>query len=671
MAIKSDLALTNANLQAIAAICVHLDGLPLAIELAAARSKLFPPRALLQRMTHRLDVLTGGVQGAPARQQTLRNTIAWSYNLLDAAEQRLFRRLSVFVGSYTLEAVEAFYGTIADGTEQVLDGVASLIDKSLLLQIEREGEEPRLVMLETIREYGLEMLAASGEEEKTRQAHAAYYLALAEKAEAEYGGPQQVVWLERIEREHDNLRAALQWSMESGATQQRIEIGLRLGGALRRFWLVRAFVNEGRAFLERALTAGMEVAIPIRAKALIAAANLAIVQSDYPCSEALARESLVLFRELEDQEGTVFSLQLLGSALYQRGDLAAGSSLIGEALALSRKLGQTDSIAWLLYQQALYDIGQGEYSRACDLLEESLTLHRKNEHKRGIAFSLIQLAKVHFVSQGDQVRVHSLLEEGLALARELSDKDSLASANALRGQLVFDRGDIATARSLLEESVRLSREVGSRHSTAESLSLLARVVRVHGDHTAACALYEESLAIGRDLNNVWLIVPCLDGLASIAAERGEFVRAARLWGTAEVLRDSVGMHIAPIERTDYEHRVAAVRAQLGAEAFASAWAEGRTKTPEQTLAMQGREMVSPPTTTVTPTTPSPTYPAGLTAREVGVLRLVARGLTNSEIAEELGLSEKTIAHHLTHIFNKTTSENRAAAAAFAIRHRLA
>ena len=664
-AIKPDLAVTETNLQAIAAICVHLDGLPLAIELAAARSKLFPPRALLQRMTHRLDVLTGSVRGVPARQQTLRNTIAWSYNLLDETEQQLFRRLSVFVGSYTLEAVEALFSAFADGAGQVLDGVASLIDKSLLLQIEREGEEPRLVMLETIREYGLEVLAASGEEELTRQVHAAYYLALAEEAEPEYGGPQQVVWLERLEREHDNLRAALQWSIEPGTTQQRIEIGLSLGGALRRFWLVRAFVNEGRAFLERALAADIGVAIPIRAKALVAAANLAIVQSDYPCTEALARESLVLFRELEDQEGIVFSLQLLGSALYQRGNLAAGSSLIGEALALSRKLGQTDSLAWLLYQQAQYDIGQGEYTEACDLLEESLTLHRKNEHKRGIAFSLIQLAKGLFVSQGDQVRVDSLLEEGLALARELSDKGSLASANALHGQIAFNRGDIATSRSLLEESVRLSREVGSRHSTAESLSLLARAVSVHGDHTAASALYEESLAIGRDLNNAWLIVPCLDGLASLAARQDEFVRAARLWGAAEVLRELVGMHIAPIERADYEQRVAAARAKLGAESFASSWAQGRTMTSEQALTMQG----SLSTTIVI--TPSSPYPAGLTTREVGVLRLVAQGLTNAEIAQELGLSGKTIAHHLTHIFNKTTSENRAAAAAFAIRHGLA
>jgi predicted ATPase/class 3 adenylate cyclase/tRNA A-37 threonylcarbamoyl transferase component Bud32 len=253
LAIKPDLAVTEANLQAIASICVHLDGLPLAIELAAARIKLFPPRALLQRMTHRLDVLTGGMQGVPARQQTLRHTIAWSYNLLDGEEQQLFRRLSVFAGSYTLEAVEALCSAFADEGGQILDGVASLIDNSLLLQIEQEGEEPRLVMLETIREYGLEVLAASGEEEMARQAHAAYYLALAEEAEPEYGGPQQVVWLERLEREHDNLRAALGWSVGSAEVEQRKEIALRLVGALVHFWAVRGHISEGYTWLERGL----------------------------------------------------------------------------------------------------------------------------------------------------------------------------------------------------------------------------------------------------------------------------------------------------------------------------------------------------------------------------------------------------------------------------------
>ncbi|MDQ6661668.1 MAG: protein kinase [Chloroflexota bacterium] len=676
LAIKPDLAVTQANLQAIAAICVHLDGLPLAIELAAARSKLFPPRALLQRMTHRLDILTGGTQGVPARQQTLRNTIAWSYNLLDAGEQQLFRWLSVFVGSYPLEAVEALYDAFADGAEQALalDGVASLIDKSLLLQIEREGEEPRLVMLETIREYGLEALASSGEEEMTRQAHAAYYLALAEEAEPEYGGPQQTAWLNRLEQERDNLYAALRWLVEQAGTEGNahlIEMALRLGGALRRFWLVHGHVNEGRDFLERALAANAGVAASVRAKALTAAANLAVAQNDYHQTEVLSRESLVLYRELGDQSGIAFSLYLLGVVLWSKGNLTAGCTLIEEALALFRKLRDTDLVAWSLYLLALFESSQGEYAKASALLEESLSLHRARGHKRGIAFSLVHLAQVRFISQGDQVTVHSLLEEGLALSKELGDKDGIAYASALQGRIAFSQGDLATAYSLLEESVLLYREVGSRHGTAESLCQLARVVTAQGNYTAAYALYEESLAIGKELNNVWLIAPCLEGLASVIALQGKPAWAAQLWGAAETLREANGVPISPLERSDYERSISDACGRLGKVAFAAAWAQGRALTLEQALTAQGREMVSAPITTVTSTNPPPTYPAGLTAREVEVLRLVAKGLTNSEIAGELGLSEKTVAHHLTHIFNKTTSENRAAAAAFAIRHGLA
>ena len=303
LAIKPDMALTKANMQAIAAICVHLDGLPLAIELAAARSKMFPPRALLQRMTHRLDILAGGVQGVPTRQQTLRNTITWSYNLLDAAEQQLFQRLSVFVGAYTLEAAESLSSIFPGGVARVLDGVASLIDKSLLLQIEQEGEEPRLVMLEMLREYGLEILAASGQEEATRQAHVDYYLALAEKAGPELVGPRQAMWLDRLEREHANLHAALHWSVVQGKVKHDMTVALRLGIALLNFWAVHGPYSEGRNFLEQALAASEGVSTLVQAKALFAAANLAFNQSEHDRAEELCQESLKLFRELEGSSG--------------------------------------------------------------------------------------------------------------------------------------------------------------------------------------------------------------------------------------------------------------------------------------------------------------------------------------------------------------------------------
>src|SRR5256886_161952 len=288
-AVKPDFQITNANAGAIAEICVRLDGLPLAIELAAARMKLFPPQALLARLDQRLAVLTGTSRDVPARQQTLRNTIAWSYNLLDAVEQRLFRRLSVFVGGCTLQAIEAVCAmpNVGDEAAQALDGVASLVDKSLLQQTEQEGEEPRLLMLETIREYGLEALADSGEMERTQRAHATYYLRLAEEAELELGGPEQAVWLERLEREHDNLRTALRWSLEQAEHEEAEqsagdgrERALRLGGALWKFWWTRGHWSEGRNFLERALAASEEVAASVRAKALFTAAQLPFVQGD-------------------------------------------------------------------------------------------------------------------------------------------------------------------------------------------------------------------------------------------------------------------------------------------------------------------------------------------------------------------------------------------------------
>ncbi len=672
-AVKPDFLFNAANAHAIAEICIRLDGLPLAIELAAARIKLLPPQALLQRLSHMLSVLTGGVQNVPARQQTLRNTIAWSYNLLDAAEQRLFQRLSVFVGSYTLDAVEAVCGVFADGTAHILDGVASLIDKSLLQQTEQEGEEASLVMLETIREYGLEALANSGEEEITRQAHAAYYLALAEKAEPEFGGAEQARWLERLEHEHDNLRAALNWSLEQGKARRRMEMALRLGGALRRFWLVHGHIGEGRTFLEQALAESGKVSAPVRAKALMTAANLAVSQNDYDRTQTLCQESLALYRELGDQPGIAFSLYLLGAVSWTRGDPTNGRSLLEQALAIFREREIKDQIAWSVYLLGLFEGMQGEYARAYTLFEESLALHRQMQHKRGIAFSLIHMAQMLFVSQNEQARVDALLEEGFALARELGDKDSTAYSFTLKGQIALSQGDTASARSLLEMGVKLYREVGSLHGIAESLSQLARVMAAQGNESQAYALCEESLVIARELRHPGLIASCMEGLAQVSVAQGKAARAARLWGAAETLRESASIPRPPIEQATYERSVAHARSQMDEKAFATAWLQGRGMTPGQALSSQEQETTPAAATAVTTQAPdsTPGYFAGLTAREVEVLRLVARGRTNADIADELGLSEKTIAHHLTHIFNKTGSENRAAAAAFAIRHGLA
>jgi predicted ATPase/DNA-binding CsgD family transcriptional regulator len=666
---RPDLQLTPTNTRTIAEICIRLDGIPLAIELAAARIKLLPPQALLVRLRYRLQVLTGGARDVPPRQQTLRNTLTWSYDLLDAQEQRLFRRLSVFVGGCTLEAVEGLFTALGELPANVLDVVASLMDKSLLRQVEQEGQEPRLLMLETIREYGLEILSASREMESTRQAHAEYHLRLAEQAELELGGPQQAAWLDRLEREHDNLRAALQWSLEPAGDEeagQRREVALRLAGALHMFWWTHAHWSEGRTFLERVLAASAGAAASARAKALYAAANLSFSQSHYELAEALSSESLALYRELEDQPGIALSLWVLGNVAWVRGDTAA-RSLFEEAVALAKAVGFKETAAWLLFSLALLASSQGEYTRACVLYEEGLALFREIEHKKGIAHILSQLAQALFVSQGDQARVRCLLEESLALSREIGFKEGIAASLLYLGQLARSQGDLATARSEAEQSVVLYKEMGHRHGTAESLAVLGKVLVAEGDYTAARRLYEESLALSGELGEKWVIAACLVELGEAVAAQHKLAWATQLWGAADALRDTLGISILPIELADYERSLSAARVHLGERAFAAAWTQGRIMTPQQALAAQGHKPTPTPTATMTPST----SPAGLTAREVEVLRLLAGGLTNQQIADKLVLSPRTVHAHISSIYNKLDVTSRSAATRYAIEHHLA
>jgi len=673
-AARSDFQVTNATAPAVAEICVRLDGLPLAIELAAARSKVLPPQALLARLGQRLAVLTSGARDVPERQKTLRNTIEWSYLLLDAYEQQLFRRLSVFVGGCTLEAVETVCAALGDAMPSVLDGVASLIDKNLLLQTAQEEEELRLTMLETIREYGLERLSSSGEWEATQQAHADYYLWLAEEVEPHLWGPGQIRWLERLEQEHDNLRAALRWFVGQGASKQSIEKALLLGAALRSFWMIRGYYSEGRTFLEQALARSEGIETTVRAKGLWAATTMANFQGDNDRAEALSQESLALHRQLGDRRGIAYALYYLGGLSAFRGDLAAARSLEEEALALRREVGNKQDIAWSLYYLAGLVSKQGEYSRARALVEESLALFRELGNIRGIAVSLISLAWMLFVSQSDSVTIPSLLEEGIVLRKELDDKESITDSFILSGELALSQGDTSTAHSLAEEGVVLTREIGNRLNTAQSLAFLAKVIAFQGDQAAARAMYEESLALAKAGNSKWHIRRGLEGLAGVLASQGDLVWAARLWGAAEALRDAMGTPIAPVYRANYERSVAAARDQLGEQVFTTAWAEGRTMTPERVLGAQGRAAVSTQTSAgqaaITNMKPSRTYLAGLTTREVEVLRLVAQGLSDVQVAAHLVISPRTVNAHLTSIYNKLGVDSRTAATRYALEHQL-
>jgi predicted ATPase/class 3 adenylate cyclase/DNA-binding CsgD family transcriptional regulator len=670
-AVKPDFRLTDANARAVASLCARLDGLPLAIELAAARMKLFSPQALLARLGQRLSVLTSVSRDVPARQQTLRNTIAWSYHLLDEEEQRLFRRLSVFVGGCTLEAIEAVSSPVRDGAGSVVEGVASLLDKSLLLQREQEPGKPWMEMLETLRTYGLEALEASGEMEVTRQAHAEYYLRLAEEAESGLAGQEQAVWLERFEQELDNLRAALVWVLERGEVGPSPELALRLAGALRRFWDIRGHTSEGRTFLERALAASKEVAVPVRVKALNAAAYLAYCQGDTDRAEALSEETLARCREMGEAVGVARSLRLLGMIAWKRYHFAVANSLTEESLALFREVGEKDEIAWSLNNVAGLVSMRGEYARASSLSEESLALFREVGDNEGIAWSLDRLAVLLMITQGDQAAGRVLLEESLALCRDVGAKEGIVRALGLLGQVALLQGDAVKARSLLEESLVLSREIGYQ-DIAELLIVLGREAECLGDDAKARALYEEGLSAAHEVGPSDMLPPYLEGWADLIATQGEQAGAARLWGLAETLREAMGAPISPVERASYERSVQALRTQLGEQALATAWAQGRTMTLEQALTTQRQAVLPTPgqrSSSLTTASPPP-YPDGLTTREVEVLCVVAQGLTNEQVAERLVISPRTVDTHLTSIYSKIGVSSRAAATRYAIEHHL-
>lgn len=679
-AVKPDFQLTNANARAIVEICVRLDGLPLAIELAAARVKLLPPQALLARLNQRLSLLTGASRDIPVRQQALRNTIAWSYNLLDAAEQRLFRRLSVFVGGCTLQAIEAVCAALDNDeeAEPVIERVASLIDKSLLQQIEQEGEEPRLLMLETIREYGLERLKANGEMKAVQQAHAAYYLKLAEEAEPELISPQQAVWLERLEQEHDNLRATMSWLLEQGTSVASTEMALRLSSALEEFWYMRGHHNEGQAFLKEALARSGKVSPEVRRRALYATGDMAMCAGDLDQAQLLFEEGLRLSQEAGDTARIALFLYGLGWVSWSRREYIMAQSLAEEALAFWRKMGDREHIAWTLHLLASLADQQGEYARTRTLCEEMVRIHRESGNQSGLAHALCELAEVLFVSQSDPATVHLLLNESQAISQELGDKSVMADCFSLAGRLALYQGDAMTARSLIEQGLALYRETEFRlEGISQSLSLLGKVAATQGNYTAARDYYEEGLALQKSMDTIWA-ASSMEGLANAVAAQGELVWAARLYGAAAALRERKDIHFPPIERATYEDSVATIRKQLGEQAFATAWAEGRRMTPEQALAAQGSAIAPvsipaepPPTPPATPPAiPLPTYPDDLTAREVEVLRLLAQGWTDAQIAEQLVISPRTVNNHLTSIYRKIQVSSRSAATRYALEHHL-
>jgi predicted ATPase len=440
-ALKPDFKLTQQNAADVVEICTRLDGLPLAIELAAARIKLLSPSAMRTRLASRLQLLTGGSRDLPARQQTLRQAIDWSYDLLNESEQKLFRRLSVFVGGSTLEAVESVCDTKQDLGLDILEGMAPMVDKSLVRQIEQADGGPRFVMLETVREYGLEKLAASGEERKTRRAHAAYCLVLAEEGATGDTDIKLTGWLDRFDIEHDNFRAALDWLTETGDA----EWGLRLGAALFRFWETREYLAEGRDRLGKLLQLpGAARPTMPRLRALFAAGVLGAEQGDYDAAESLISQSLEIARQLGDKRSMAVSLNALGVNARDSDNLPAAANFLEQSLALWRET-RRSSRRSPRHQQSRERRQLTGGLRARALYEECLSIFRELDDRAGIAWALNHQGDVAR-DQGDSAAAQSFYQSSLAIFRELDDRWGVAGSLADLGNLAREQRDYRPTR---------------------------------------------------------------------------------------------------------------------------------------------------------------------------------------------------------------------------------
>lgn len=663
-AVDPKFALTAQNGGAVAELCVRLDGVPLAIELAAARVKLLPPDAMLDRLRDRFVLLKSAARDLPERHRTLYAATEWSYQLLTTDEQALFRRLAVFVGGFTLPGAEAVCAG-PDLRREVLDLLASLIDKSLLRREDQENGGVRFRFLETIREYAYLQLERSDDVDRLRSRHASFFLGLSESAEPELQGPAQAVWLERLERDHGNLRAALEWAL-GGAD---LEAGVRLAMALGWFWYVRGHLGEGRMWLERALSVRGGISTSSRARTLYKAGMLARRQGDYARAAGLGTESRALYEELGDKRGAASTIDMLVNIAWSQGQYEEAAALAEESLRMSRELGDRSSIAASLNSVGLVARRRGEFGRAEACFQESLALYRNLGDKRSIAFMLNNLALLARY-QGDVARAAAMHEEGLALFRSLGDRDGTALLLNNLGLVARLQGDLARATALCEESLGLFRQLADKAGIAYALHSLALLAHPRGDHDRAAALLTESLTLRRHLGDRRGIAECFEGLAAVAHGRRQVDRAVRLLAASARLRETIGAPLTPVDRTEVTHRLAALRTAMKTPAFEARWTAGQAMSLDESI--QYAEETAAAARKEAGTTREPTEQAGgmLTHREREVAALIAHGLSNREIATRLVITEKTAATHVQNILNKLGFNSRAQIAAWSAAGRL-
>jgi predicted ATPase/DNA-binding CsgD family transcriptional regulator len=623
-------SLSPQNAVAVVGVCRRLEGIPLAIELAAARVGTLSVKQISERLEGSLELLTRGGRTAVLRQQTLRGALDWSHDLLSEPERKVFRRLSVFAGGWNLEASEAMVSGEGVAQSEVVDLLSELVEKSLVVAKETVQGGIRYRLLEPVRQYALEKLEESGEVGYAKHAHAWYFLALAEEAEPELFGPQEAQWYERLEVEHDNIRAALSWSLE-GADP---ELGLRLAGAIWWFWHRHGHLSEGLRWLDGGLDRGGGASAIARVKVLAGIGWLAFGQADLDRMRESATEGLSLSEEagLGGYHRALF-LRLLGDASWQEGD----------------------------------------HERSMTLAEESLKLSREANDLGGMALSLLIQGTASMWGSGDLGKARAFYEEGLVISRELGSASILrVCLNSLALPYLL-QGDLERAAALAEEAAVLCQDAGDRLLLPLPLTWLGWVALLRDDLERAKALHTKSLALSNDLGaHNHLILTLLEGLACTAAAEGEARKAARLFGATKALREATGFPLEPALRTLEEPYLVGAHSQLEEGVWTEAWEEGGAMS-MQTAIEYALAEEEPSTTSPALEQPPPSareHPAELTPREVEVLGLVAEGLTNPQVAQRLFLSPRTVQRHLNSVYRKLGVSSRTAATRLALEHGL-
>lgn len=663
--------LTRTNARTVALICSRLDGLPLAIELAAARVTLLPPQALLRRLENSLSILTSNADSRPARHQTLQNTIQWSYDLLNAEEQQLFRRLALFVDGFTLHAAEALYTRLDGSNERVLDSLSSLIEKNLVRSPERDEEDPRLGMLETVRAFGLKTVEASAEYTAVKHAYMHYFLTLAEEASSHGSGPQGSEWHKCLERDLDNLRVTMQYALTYGKQTHNMELALRLGSALKNFWTAGGYFREGRAFLEQALATheGESTIDALQVDGLLAAAQFALLACDYEQAQRMLTLCHTYYQERDETAQLAMITWRLGWLAQLQCHYAQVHVLYNEAMILSRKAHDEHMVDVVRYHLAYLALTEGDYQQSRVLMEESLAYRKTVNHALGIAAALGDMAQLLRISSlaPPVDEMQRLLDESIIYAREAGDRNVIMAIRFGMAWVAFLRGNLDEASQVVDETITFYKEAGKLQSLGHYLELLARISAARGQYAEARVTFEESAVLAKKQNDINTLSSGLVELAHLGVEQGQYARAARILGADEKIRETASVLTSPFDSLHRDHAMTIASAVLGRELFTLLWSEGRTLGLMEALAASD----ALPTTRKAASTRGIMYPAGLTRREVDVLRLVAQGLTDSQVAEQLVISTRTVTTHLTSIYNKLQINSRAAATNFAVKNHLA